>query len=97
MSESKRLGPFVDDFGDISLARIIVFMGVILGILIAGAGAVLCFWETLKKLGTNNGFPLAGAGIALISAAYALKGWQRSSEVRIANGASESDPQKAGS
>lgn len=78
---------YQDDFGDTSLGRIVVAVGVALGMLIASLGSVLCAIETLKKIGTNNGFALAGAGIALISAAFALKGWQRASEVKIASGA----------
>ncbi len=85
-AQHKPLGLFVDDFGDPSLGRVVVFVGVVLGVLIAAAGAVLCIIETLSKLGTNNGFPLCGAGIGLISAAYALKGWQRVSEAKIAAG-----------
>lgn len=85
-NQHKSLGMFQDDFGDFSLGRLVVFMGVILGILIASLGSVLCAIETLKKLGTNNGFALAGAGTVLISAAFALKGWQRMSEAKIAGG-----------
>ena len=83
----KPLKWYQDDDGDTSLGRIVVLMGVLLGILITLSGAALLVWETLTKAGTNNGFALAGAGIGLISAAFALKGWQRVSEAKIANGA----------
>ena len=87
MSSNLHLKWYQDDFGDTSLGRIVVAAGVALGILVTITGAVLLVWETVHKTGTNNGFALAGAGIGLISAAFALKGWQRQSEMKIAGSA----------
>jgi hypothetical protein len=81
---TKRLGPFVDDFGDLSLGRIIVFMVTLLGMLIVLEGGALLAYETIAATKTNNGFSLAGLGVSLIGFAFGLKGWQRQAESRIA-------------
>jgi hypothetical protein len=78
-----KIGMFEDDYGDMSLGRVVVFMGVITGIVLTLIGAGLLIFETVHKTGTNNGFTLAGSGVGLIGMAYGLKGWQRRSEAEI--------------
>jgi hypothetical protein len=87
-SPAPKLGPFQDDFGDLSLGRIIVFMATVLGILMALAGTGLSIWEAIRQVApkTNYGFALAGVGLGAIWGAFALKGWQRQSEAKIAGG-----------
>ena len=95
----KRLGPFVDDFDDISLGRIVVFMITCAGLLLGLEGGFLALWETIWEPSaaivngtavalarTTNGIQLVGLGAGLCVTAAGLKGWQRMSEAKIANG-----------
>jgi len=96
----KRLGAFVDDFGDLSLGRVIVFMVTLMGMAAIGEAMIVVWYETFVQpfqtvivngvqqlvVRTSNGLPLGAFGSGLITVAFGLKGWQRMSEVKITSG-----------
>jgi hypothetical protein len=83
MNIPKRLDPqfFKDGDGQFSMMRLMTYRGSQMANVIIVAGLVITPLELfLFKTGTNVGFSLVAAGVAMYSAGEGAKAWQAKSE-----------------
>ncbi len=80
----KRLGFLQNDNGDLSMGRLIAFIGTILSGICVLVGCYLCIFGDAPKV--QAGTTIIAAGVGLFASGALLKGWQARSEAGTKQG-----------